>query len=91
MLVVALVVAAASADASDWADRVRELSPDGVTITQVEETPDALRLVGRARTNADVAALMRAIGAADLGTPELQMVRPEGDVRHFVLVVKAAR
>ena len=88
-LAASLLVAVAVAAASDWPDRVREVAPSGVTLTEVEETPGSLRVVGHAKGNPEVAAFMRALLQANLGNPELQQVQREGDRSHFVLRIEA--
>lgn len=86
---IVLAVAGAGAGASDRADRVRAAVPDGVTLTQVEERGDALRLTGHAASNAEVAALMRALDDAGLGTPRLQAVQRVDGLSQFVLDLEA--
>lgn len=90
-LAVSILVLGTAAAASGWPDRVRDVVPSGVTLTELEETPGSLRVTGHANGNADVAAFMRALLQADLGSPELQQVEREGDRSRFVLRIKAKR
>jgi hypothetical protein len=54
-LAASILLFATVAAASDWSDQVRHVVPSGVTLTQLEETPGTLRIVGHANGNADVA------------------------------------
>jgi len=90
-LAVSVLLLATVAAASDWPDRVRDVVPSGVTLTELEETPGSLRVVGFANGNADVAALLRALLQAQLGRPELQQVEREGDRSRFVLRIEGSR
>lgn len=77
--------------ASDWVERIREIVPASITLTDVEETDGYVTLAGQAKSNSDIAGLMRAIQAADRGSPELQQVKRNGEMQEFVLRVKAPR
>ena len=74
--------------ASEWADRIKEIAPANIRLTAVEATDVYVNLVGEAKSNSDVARLMRAIEQADLGTPDLQQVMRNGDTSEFILGVK---
>lgn len=91
LVILLLLACGAVASASDWVDRISEVVPGNVKLTEVEETADYVRLRGQARNNADIAVLMRAIEAADLGSVELQQITRSGEVSEFLLRVKARR
>lgn len=74
--------------AADWDARLRELTPVGVVLTHIEETDGVVRLVGEARGNDKVSALMRAIDQSDLGSPELVQMKRTGKLSNFVLRIK---
>ncbi len=92
ILLVALMLTCGSAKAaSEWAERIRAVVPGNISLTEVEETEGYVRMVGHAKSNADISALMRAIDAAGLGAPELQRIKRNGDMSSFVLRVKVQR
>lgn len=84
-----LLASGAAVAASDWVERIREVVPASITLTEVEETDGYVTLAGRAKSNSDIAGLMRAIEAADRGSPVLQQVKRNGETQEFVLRVKA--
>ncbi len=77
--------------ASEWADRIREIAPANITLTEVVATSDYVNLVGEAKSNGDIAILMRAIDETNLGSPELQQATRVGDVSEFTLGVSVRR
>lgn len=91
LLAALLLLSGAAVATSDWVERVRAVVPASITLTDVEETDAYVTLAGQAKSNSDIAGLMRAIQAADLGSPELQQVKRNGDMSDFVLRVKAPR
>ncbi len=80
-----------SRTASEWADRIKEIAPANITLTEVVATSDYVNLVGEAKSNGDIAILMRAIDETNLGSPELQQATRVGDVSEFTLGVSVRR
>ena len=74
--------------ASEWADRIKAIAPANIMLTEVVATDDYVTLTGEAKSSSDIAMLMRAIDAADLGSPNLQQAMRIGDVSEFTLGVK---
>ena len=74
--------------AGEAADRISALRTDGVQIESIEEHDGYVDLSGTASDNPRIAALMRAIDAADIGSPQLQVVMREGNVSRFELRVR---
>jgi len=74
--------------ASEWADRIKAIAPADITLTEIVATDDYVTLTGEARSSSDIAMLMRAIDAAELGSPNLQQAMRTGDVSEFTLGVK---
>lgn len=74
--------------ASEWADRIKAIAPETITLTEIVATDDYVTLTGEANSSSDIAMLMRAIDAAELGSPNLQQAMRIGDVSEFTLGVK---
>ena len=91
LLIALLLVCGSAKAASDWVERIRTIVPGNITLTDIEETEGHLRMVGQAKSNADISVLMRAIHAADLGSPQLERIKRHADMSNFVLRVKAKR
>lgn len=91
LLIALLLICGSSKAASDWVERIGAVVPGNITLTDIEESEGYLRLVGQAKSNADISVLMRAIDAADLGSPQLERIKRNGDMSGFVLRVKAQR
>ncbi len=75
--------------ASDWVNRIVEIIPVSVTLTDVQEKPDFLQIIGHACDNSDISSLLRAIDKADLGSPNLQKVERKNGISYFVLRVNS--
>lgn len=91
-LLIALLLTCGSAKAaSEWGERIGAVVPGNITLTEVEETEGYVKMVGQAKSNADISVLMRAIEAAGLGSPQLQRIKRNGDISSFILHVKAQR
>lgn len=91
LFIALLLFSATTFGASDWVERIGAVVPDNVTFVEVEETADYVNIVGTAKTNADISALMRAIAKADLGDPDLQKIKRNDGISDFVLRVRAKR
>jgi hypothetical protein len=91
LLIALLLVCGAVTAASDWVNSISKVVPENITLTDIEETSDFLRIVGKANNNDDISALMRAIEQAGLGSPELQQINRNDGISVFVLRVKAKR
>lgn len=90
-LVGALALSNATFAASEWEEQIRKVVPANITLTDVEKKPTHLRIVGQAKDNADISKLMRAIDQANLGSPELEMIRRADDMSNFVLNIQPTR
>ncbi len=71
--------------ASEWEVQIRKVVPANIELTEVERKSTHLRVVGKAKENADVTRLMRAIDRADLGSPQLENIQRKDDMSSFVL------
>ncbi len=89
LIVAMLLISGIAAAASDWVERIGEVVPGNIALTDLEESQNYVKIVGRAQSNADIAALMRAIDGAGLGSSELRQITNAGDLREFVLRVRA--
>lgn len=87
-LALAWLIACSAAMAGDLEARLRELTPTGVVLTEIEETDGVVRLVGEATGTDKVSALMRAIDQSDLGSPELVKMKRTGTQSNFVLRIR---
>jgi len=77
--------------ASTWVNSIKDVVPSTITVTEITETTDFVNIVGRAKTNDAISALMRAIDQARLGSPQLQQVKRTDGISVFVLRVQAPR
>jgi hypothetical protein len=80
-----------SAHASESSDKLRTLVPGTITVESIQERDGYLDLTGVAPDNAEISALMRAIGQSRLGDPRLENINREGDVSRFHLRVRLLR
>jgi Tfp pilus assembly protein PilN len=76
---------------ADWANEIRAVLPPNIILTDIREESDHLYIAGEAKENSDISNLMRAITQADLGSPELEVIRIKDGKRTFVLRVKVNR
>ena len=73
---------------SEWADRIGEIVPANISLTDLEESDRYITLKGTAKSNTDISALMRAVQKSKLGDPQLEKITRKNDVSHFILRIK---
>lgn len=76
------------AAASQWAEQVSDILPEDISLTAVDEKPDHLHIVGKAKSNTDISVFMRAIGQAKLGSPNLERIQVKNGVSEFSLQIR---
>lgn len=86
-----LLLLGTTVSASDWAMRVEDVVPANITLTKVEEIDGAVIIVGQAKNNSDISALMRAVEKSELGDADLQQIKRTDEISTFTLLVKARR
>ena len=89
IVITALILASSPVTAeTEWADRIDEITPANVSLTEVSESEKYITIKGTAKSNIDISALMRAIEKSGLGEPILEQIQKIDDASHFTLRIK---
>ena len=76
---------------SDFLDKIKSISIDGVTITEIKNLDKKVMITGAAKDNKIISKYMRALGS-EIGSPSLEYIKKDkksgGSMSNFAISIK---